>query len=169
MPLIEALQTALRRLPDSPNPEEADLHWTHAFIAFHGRRHPHELGALEITPFLNDLAVRRRTSASSQNQALCALVFLSRKLLDLDLPALAGLERARRPMHLPAVLSRHEVIALLDQLVPPFRLIGELLYGAGLRLSEAVSLRVKDIDFDRRQITVRRGKGERDQIGRAHV
>jgi integron integrase len=163
MTLIEALQNTLRRLHYSPRTEEAYVHWTREFIRFHQRRHPRELGAPEITAFLNDLAVRRRTAASTQNQALCALVFLYRKVLELEVPALTGLERAHRPVHLPAVLSRREVVALLDHLEPPFRLIGELLYGAGLRLLEALSLRVKDIDFDRHQITVRRGKGERDR------
>ena len=163
MTLIEALQNTLRRQHDSPRTEEAYVHWTRAFIAFHDRRHPRDLGPAEITAFLNELAVRRRTSASTQNQALCALVFLYRKVLEIDLPPLVGLERARRPTHLPAVLSRHEVVALLDRLEPPFRLIGELLYGSGLRLSEALSLRVKDVDFERRQLTVRRGKGERDR------
>jgi integron integrase len=163
MTLIEALQATLRRLHYSPRTEDAYIHWTREFIRFHGRRHPRDLGAPEITAFLNDLAVRRRTSASTQNQALCALVFLYRKVLDLDVPALDGLERARRPTHLPAVLSRHEVMALLDRLDPPIRIVGELLYGAGLRLLEAVSLRVKDVDFDRRQLMVRRGKGERDR------
>ncbi len=163
MTLIEALRATLRRLHYAARTEEAYVQWTRAFIAFHGRRHPRDLGAPEITAFLNDLAVRRRTSASTQNQALCALVFLYRRVLELDVPALDGLERARRPANLPAVLSRQEVTALLDQLHPPFRLLGELLYGAGLRLSEAISLRVKDVDFDRRQIMVRRGKGERDR------
>jgi len=163
MTLIEALQTTLRRQHYSPRTEEAYVHWARAFIAFHGRRHPRELGPPEITAFLNDLAVRRRSSASTQNQALCALVFLYRKVLEVDLPPLVGLERARRPVTLPAVLSRHEVVTLLDRLDPPFRLLGELLYGSGLRLSEALSLRVKDVDFDRHQLTVRRGKGERDR------
>lgn len=163
MTLIEALRTTLRRLHYAQRTEEAYVQWTRAFITFHGRRHPRELGAPEITTFLNDLAIRRRTSASTQNQALCALVFLYRKVLGMEVPSLVGLERARRPTHLPAVLSRQEVSGLLDRLESPFRLVAELLYGAGLRLSEALSLRVKDIDFDRRQIMVRRGKGERDR------
>jgi len=163
MTLVEALQNTLRRLHYSPRTEEAYVYWTREFVRFHDRRHPRDLGAPELTAFLNDLAVRRRSSASTQNQALCALVFLYRRVLELDLPALAGLERAQRPVHLPAVLSRHEVIALLDELHAPFRLIAEILYGAGLRLGEALCLRVKDIDLDRHQITVRRGKGERDR------
>jgi integron integrase len=163
MTLIEALQNTLRRLHYSPRTEEAYVHWTRAFIAFHGRRHPREMGAPEITAFLSDLAVHRRVSASTQNQALCALVFLYRRVLAITFPPLSGFERAHRPAHLPTVLSRAEVATVLEHLEPPFRLIGELLYGAGLRLSEGTSLRVKDIDFDRRQITVRRGKGERDR------
>jgi integrase len=118
------------------------------------------------TAFLNDLAVRQRTSASTQNQALCALVFLYRKVLEVDMPALDGLQRARRPEHLPTVLSRPAVRALLDQLQPPFRLLGELLYGAGLRVNEALALRIKDVDLDRHQITVRRGKGAHDRTAR---
>jgi len=163
MTLFEAVSTTIRRLHYSPRTEEAYLHWVREFVRFHNRRHPREMGAAEITAFLNDLAVRRHTSASTQNQALCALVFLYRKVLELDMPALEGLERARRPDHLPNVLSRRDVVALLDRLEPPFRLLGELLYGSGLRLQEAISLRVKDVDLERHQITVRRGKGAQDR------
>jgi integrase len=121
------------------------------------------MGAEEITAFLNELAIARRTSASTQNQALCALLFLYKRVLDLEMPWLEALERARRPEHLPAVLSRQDTLALLDHLVPPFRLIGEILYGSGLRLLESLAIRVKDIDLDRRQIMVRRGKGQNDR------
>ncbi len=163
MKLSEAIRTTIRRLHYSPRTEESYVRWALAFVGFHGRRHPRELGAPEITAFLNDLAVRRRVSASTQNQALCALVFLYRRVLEVEMPELTALERARRPDHLPTVLSRREVRALLDHLEPPFRLIGELLYGAGLRVGEALSLRVKDVDLDRHQITVRRGKGQHDR------
>jgi len=163
MTLFEAVTVTLRRLHYSPRTEESYLRWVRDFVRFHQRRHPREMGAAEVTAFLNDLAVRRRVSASTQNQALCALVFLYRKVLELDLPALAGLQRAQRPEHLPTVLSRRDVMALLEQLEAPFRLLGELLYGAGLRLQEALSLRVKDVDLDRHQITVRRGKGAHDR------
>lgn len=163
MTLFEAVSTTLRRLHYSPRTEEAYLAWVRAFVRFHNRRHPRDLGAAEITAFLNDLAVRQRTSASTQNQALCALVFLYRKVLEADMPALDGLQRARRPEHLPTVLSRPAVRALLDQLHPPFRLLGELLYGAGLRVNEALALRIKDVDLERHQITVRRGKGAHDR------
>ena len=163
MTLFEAVTVTLRRLHYSPRTEESYLRWVRDFVRFHQRRHPREMGAAEVTAFLNDLAVRRRVSASTQNQALCALVFLYRKVLELDLPALDGLQRAQRPEHLPTVLSRPDVLALLDHLHPPFRLLGELLYGSGLRLQEALSLRVKDVDLDRHQITVRRGKGAHDR------
>lgn len=163
MTLIEAVHSAFRRLHYSPRTEEAYLHWIRAFIAFHAGRHPRVLGAPEITAFLNHLAVERRTSASTQNQALCALLFLYRRVLDLPMPDLHGLERAHRPVHLPAVLGRRDVAALLEHLLPRFRLIAELMYGSGLRLMETLALRVKDIDLDRRQIMIRRGKGNRDR------
>jgi integrase len=112
---------------------------------------------------LNHLATERRVSASTQNQALCAIVFLYRRVLDLPMPELAGLERARRPEHLPSVLSRREVFLVLEHLEPTHRLIAELLYGSGLRLLECLSVRDKDVDLERHQITVRRGKGEHDR------
>jgi len=163
MTLIETVQSTIRRLHYSPRTEEAYLHWIRAFIRFHGGRQPRDMGAPEMTAFLNHLAVQRWVSASTQNQALCALVFLYRRVLGLELPGLEGLERARRPEHLPAVLSRHEVLAVLDKLDPPFRLIGEILYGGGLRLLECLSMRVKDVDLERRQIMVRRSKGNHDR------
>lgn len=121
------------------------------------------MGAPEATAFLNHFAVQRRISASTQNQALCALVFLYRRVLGLEMPALEGLECAPRPDHPPAVLSRRDVLTLLDKLEPQFRLIGESLYGSGLRLLECLSVRVKDVDLERRQIMVRRGKGSHDR------
>jgi integron integrase len=163
MTLLEAVSATIRRLHYSPRTEEAYLQWIRAFVGFHRGRHPREMGAAEVTTFLNHLAVERRVSASTQNQALCALVFLYGRVLGLELPELAGLDRARRPHHLPAVLSRREVIALLDRLEPPFRLIGEILYGSGLRLLECLAIRIKDVDLERHQITVRRGKGQHDR------
>ncbi len=163
MTLFEAVSVTLRRLHYSPRTEESYLRWVRAFVRFHDRRHPREMGAAEVTAFLNDLAVRRRVSASTQNQALCALVFLYRRVLELDLPALDDFQRAQRPTSLPTVLPRRDVLALLDRLEPPFRLLGELLYGSGLRLQEALCLRVKDVDLERHQIVVRRGKGAHDR------
>jgi len=161
--LLEALHGAFRRLHYSSRTEEAYIHWIRALVRFHGGRHPRELDAAQITAFLNHLAVDRRASASTQNQALCAVVFLYRRVLDLPMPELANLERARRPEHLPAVLSRREVLLVLDRLAPAFRLVGDLMYGSGLRLSECLAIRIKDVDLERRQIMVRRGKGEHDR------
>lgn len=163
MTLIEAVQAALRRGHYSSRTEEAYVHWIRAFVRFHHRRHPREMGAQEITAFLNELALVRRTSASTQNQALCALVFLYRRVLQIEMPELFGLHRARRPVHLPAVLGRRDVQALLDKLKPPFLLMGEMFYGSGLRLMECVSLRIKDVDLDRHQVLVRAGKGHKDR------
>ena len=148
MTLIEAVQSTIRRLHYSPRSEEAYLHWNRAYIRFHGGRRPRDMGAPEMTAFLNHLAVQRRVWASTQNQALCALVLLSRRVLGLKMPGLEGMERARRPEHLPAVLSCPEVLAVLDKLDPPFRLIGEILYGSWLRLLECLSVRVKDVDLE---------------------
>lgn len=163
MTLFEAVRNTVRRLHYSPRTEEAYLHWIRAFIRFHNGRHPREMASAEATAFLSHLAVQRRVSASTQNQALCAIVFLYKRVLSLEMPALDGLERARRPVHLPAVLSRREVQAILQALEPPFRLIAEMLYGSGLRLLECLSLRVKDVDLERHQIMVRRGKGNHDR------
>ncbi|XXT21169.1 integron integrase [Sorangium sp. So ce429] len=163
MTLIEAVRATVRRLHYSPRTEEAYVHWIRKFIRFHSGKHPRRMGAEEVTAFLNELAVARRIAASTQNQALCALLFLYKRVLDLQIPRLEALERARRPEHLPSVLSRQETLTLLEHLVPPFRLIGELLYGSGLRLLEALSIRVKDVDLERRQIVVRRGKGQHDR------
>ena len=163
MTLIKAGQTTIRCLHYSPRIAEAYLKWICAFIRCHGGRHPRDMGAPEATGFLNHLAVERRVSASTQNQALCALVFLYRRVLGLEMPDLKGLERARRPDHLPAVLSRRDVHALLDKLEPPFRLIGEILYDSGLCLLECLSVRVKDVDLERRQIMPRRGKRNHDR------
>ncbi|WP_437550996.1 phage integrase N-terminal SAM-like domain-containing protein [Sorangium sp. So ce367] len=160
MTLIEAVRATIRRLHYSPHTEEAIVHWIRQFIRFHSGKHPGQMGAEEVTTFLDELAIERRTAASTQNQALCALLFLYKRVLDLQIPRLEALERARRPEHLPSVLSRQETLTLLEHLVLPFRLIGELLYGSGLGLLEARSIRVKDVDLDRWQIMVRRGKAQ---------
>ncbi len=161
--LAEALHLVVRRLRYSPRTEESYRFWLRQFVRFHDGRNPSEMGAAEVTAFLNSLA-RSRHSASSQNQALCALVFIYGRVLNVEMPLLEGLERARRPEHLPEVMSPGEVAALLAQLRPPFQLMGELLYGSGLRLMECVSLRVKDVEFERRRIVVRSGKGEKDRV-----
>ncbi len=163
MTLLEAVRNTLHRLHYSPRTEESYLHWIRAFIRFHDGRHPRDMGALEATAFLNHLAVQRRVSASTQNQALCALVFLYKRVLSLEMPAPEGLERARRPEHRPAVLSRREVQTLLEARHPLFRFIAEILYGSGFRRLECLALRVKDVDLERHQIMVRRAKRSHDR------
>ena len=151
----------LRRM--SPRTEEAYLHWMRRFVAFHGGRSPADLGAEHVTAFLSDLATRGRVAASTQNQALAALLFLYRDVYGADLPWLDELVHAKRPARVPAVLSRDEVRRVLGRMDGTPRLMATLLYGAGLRLLECCRLRVKDIDFDRSEILVRDGKGAKDR------
>jgi integron integrase len=132
-------------------------------VLFHGKRHPMELGADEVTRFLSSLAEVQGVSASTQNQALSALLFLYRRVLGVELPWLDGLVHAKRSAHVPVVLSRAEVAAVLAGLSGPSWIMAALLYGAGLRLLECLQLRVKDVDFARGEIVVRRGKGGRDR------
>lgn len=143
--------------------EKAYVGWIRRFILFHAKRHPADMGPAEITAFLSSLAVERHVSASTQNQALSALLFLYRVVLGTDVPWLDDLVRAKRPPRLPTVLSRDEVHAVLGSLSGMPRLMVTLLYGAGLRLIECARLRVKDVDFERGQILVRAGKGNRDR------
>jgi integron integrase len=144
--------------------EDAYVSWARRYILFHGKRHPSVLGAAELTSFLSDLASRQQVAASTQNQALNALLFLYRDVLGVPAPVLDGVVRARGPTRLPTVLSRDEVRLVLGQLAGTLRLIGTLLYGAGLRLGECLELRVKDLDVGRGQIVVRRGKGQKDRV-----
>ena len=147
----------------SPRTEEAYVFWIRRYVLFHGKRHPAELGGAEVTRFLSHLAVATRVSASTQNQALSALLFLYRRVLHIDLTWLEGLVRAKRPARLPVVLSRDEVAAVLAHLDGVRWLVAALLYGAGLRLLECLQLRVKDVDLVRNEIVVRAGKGDRDR------
>ena len=139
------------------------MDWVRRFILFHGKRHPRELRPEAITEFLNDLATRLHVAASTQNQALNALVFLYRRVLGVDIGELGGLVRARKARRLPVVLTRGEVLALLGHLSGAQRLVATLLYGSGLRLLECLRLRVKDVDFERCEIVVRQGKGGKDR------
>jgi integron integrase len=150
----------------SPRTEACYLHWVRQFILFHGKRHPRELGAPEVEQFLTHLAVQGRVSASTQNQALNALVFLYQQVLEIDLGRFEAV-RARRPKRLPVVLSPDEVAAVLAHVVGgegAFGLMARLLYGCGLRLLECCRLRIKDIDVARGQIVVRGGKGNKDRV-----
>ncbi len=151
----------LRRL--SPRTEAAYLSWMRRYHAFNGGRDPARVGAAEVTEFLSALATHANVAASTQNQALAAIIFLYRHVLEIDLPWLDDLVRARRPQRLPVVLSRAEVDLVLGGLEGVPQLMATLLYGAGLRLMECCQLRVKDVDFGRHQITIREGKGNKDR------
>jgi len=158
------VRAALRARHYSCRTEKAYVHWIKRYIFFHGKRHPAEMGAAEVTAFLTALAVRDRVAASTPNQALNALLFLYREILGVELPWLDGLVRAKRPQHLPTVLTREEVRTVLEQLDRAPRLMALLLYGAGLRLLECCRLRIKDVDFATSQITIRDGKGSKDRV-----
>jgi len=161
---LDSVRNAIRRRHYSRRTEEVYVHWIKRFIFFSGKRHPAELGAAEVTAFLNHLARERNVAANTQNQALSALLFLYKEVLVQPLPWLDGLERARRPARLPSVLTVEEVMRLLAGLHGVRWLMASLLYGAGLRLRECLSLRVKDVDFGYRQIVVRDGKGGKDRV-----
>jgi integron integrase len=144
--------------------EQSYVQWLRRFIAFHGRKHPREVGAVGVEQFLTHLAVDRKVSAATQNQALQALLFVYRHVLEIDLPWLEGITRASQPKRLPVVLSRQEVHALLSQLQGTAWLVASLLYGSGLRLTEGLRLRVKDIAIERGELIVRESKGGKDRV-----
>ena len=161
--LLERARDILRANYYSRRTEEAYLGWMRRYILFHGKRHPRELREPEVGAFLSDLTVRLEVAASTQNQALSALLFLYAKVLGRPLHELGPVERARRPKKVPAVLTRPEARALLAQLEGAEWLMASLLYGSGLRVLEMLRLRVKDVDFGYRQITIRDGKGRKDR------
>jgi len=162
--LLDRVRDAIRRLHYSSRTEETYIHWIKRFIYFSGKRHPADMGGEEVTAFLNHLARDREVAAATQNQALAALLFLYKEALGTPLPWLEGLDRAKRPEHVPTVLSREEVTRLLNAMDGTKWLMASLLYGAGLRLRECLKLRVKDVDFSYRQILVRDGKGAKDRV-----
>jgi len=161
--LLEQLRNEIKRRNYSIRTERAYSDWVKRFIFYHDKRHPKDMGAPEVQQFLTYLAVERKVSASTQNQALCALVFLYREILNMDLGILENLQRAKRPVLVPVVLTREEVKALMAHLSGLHWTMAQLMYGAGLRLMECVRLRVKDIDFGYKEITVRHGKGHKDR------
>ena len=162
-PLLERLRHHIRLKHYSIRTEDAYVQAVRRFILFHSKRHPSEMGAEEIRQYLSYLANSKNVAASTQNQALSALLFLYREVLGVDLPFVEGIAHARRPARVPTVLTREEARRLLSALSGVHRLMAGLLYGSGLRLMECVRLRVKDVDFGYRQITVRDGKGEKDR------
>lgn len=163
--LRHALVSAIRVRHYSRRTEQAYWHWTRAFVLWSGKRHPVDMGAPEVGAFLTHLATERKVSASTQRQALAALLFLYRCALQIELPWVDDIVRAKQPQRLPVVLTRDEVARLWDQIPAASRrgLVLRLLYGTGLRLMEGLRLRVKDIDFAAGAITVRGGKGDKDR------
>jgi integron integrase len=161
--LLDQVRDALRIKHSSIRTEQAYVNWIKRFIFFHHKRHPRDMGVSEVEAFLSYLAGDERVAASPQNQALSALLFLYREALHQDLGPVDAL-RAQKPRRLPTVLTRDEVQRLLGHLSGTHQLMARLLYGSGLRLMECVRLRVKDLDFDDRTVTVRDGKGGQDRV-----
>ncbi len=162
--LLDQVRSKLRVKHYSIRTEDAYADWIKRFILFHDKRHPSEMGAREVEAFLTDLAVSRKVSASTQNQAKSAILFLYREVLQKELAWLENVTSARAPERLPVVLTVAEIRAVLTRLKGTHWLIASLLYGAGMRLMEAVRLRVKDVEFSRHEIIVREGKGFKDRV-----
>jgi integron integrase len=162
--LLDRVRDKIRAKHYSLRTEQAYRAWIRRFILFNNKRHPSEMSAAEIEAFLSHLAVEGRVAASTQNQALASILFLYREVLEINLPWIDNVVRARMPARVPVVLPRTDVQRLLDHLHGEFHLVGQLLYGSGLRLMETLRLRVKDIDFEYRQIVVRNGKGSKDRV-----
>jgi integron integrase len=164
--LLDQVRWAIRLRRYSRRTEDAYVNWIRRFILYHGKRHPAEMSDVEVTAFLSHLAVCRRVSASTQNQAMSAILFLYRVVLKQELPWMSGIARAKRPVRLPVVLTRAEVKQVFALLGATTRLPAMLLYGSGLRLMECLRLRIKDVDLDLdgRRIIVRGGKGQKDRV-----
>ncbi|VAW49081.1 Integron integrase IntIPac [hydrothermal vent metagenome] len=143
--------------------EEAYVGWIKRFIFFHNKRHPKDMGKIEMEQFLTHLAVERNVAASTQNQALAALLFMYKEVLQIEPPWVENVTRAKKPVRLPVVLTKHEVKHLFEYIPRNYQLHVQLLYGCGLRLMELVRLRIQDIDFGYNTITVRSGKGDKDR------
>lgn len=162
--ILDQVRAAIRRRHLRPSTEESYVSWIKRFIRFHKLRHPKDLGAPEIEAFLSFLAVSLKVSASTQNQALSALLFLYRSVLEMEeRPDLDAIVHAKRLQRLPTVMSPVEVMLVLNEMRGKAALVAQLLYGAGLRLLEGLSLRVKDVDFSNHQLMVRNGKGGKDR------
>jgi len=162
--LLDRLRERLRYLHSSIRTEEAYVHWVRAFVRFHGLRHPRQMGAGEVQAFLTWLAVERHVSSSTHRQALAAVLFLYQQVFGLRLPWMDAMDRPQRKQRLPAVLSADEVRAVLALLEGTHAVLARLLYGTGMRITEALQLRAKDVDFERRVILVRCGKGGKERV-----
>jgi len=162
--LLDQVRHALRARRYSLRTEHTYVQWIRRYVLFHRKRHPLEMGAPEVNDFLSDLALNKRVAASTQNQALCAILFLYKRVLHRDIGPLGQVIRARKQRRLPVVLSREEVRRILGQLSGTKWLMASLLYGTGMRLIECLRLRIKDLDFSYQQIFVREGKGGKDRV-----
>ena len=162
--LLDQVRDRLRLKHYSIRTETQYVQWIRRFILFHDKRHPRDMGVAELEAFLTHLAVEGRVAASTQNQALSALLFLYREVLAINLPWLDNVVRAKTPQRLPVVLTRQEVVSVLDGMSGVHGLMARLLYGTGMRLMECVRLRVKDVDFEQAKILIRDGKGAKDRV-----
>jgi len=162
--LLDQVRARIRVKHYSIRTEDQYVQWIKRYIYFHGKRHPRDLGAAAVEAFLSDLAVNGRVAASTQNQALSALLFLYREVLEIALPWLDNITRAKPSQRLPVVLTPAEVRAVLERMDGVYGLMARLLYGTGMRLMECVRLRVKDVDFGRNEILIRDGKGAKDRV-----
>ncbi len=164
MKLLERVRREIRRRNYSYSTEKIYSDWIKRYIRFHNMKHPENLNHMDIVKFLNHLALNENVAASTQNQALCSLVFLYKQILNKDIGELSNFKRAKKPKHLPTVLSKNEVKKVLLNMEGVPLIVSSLLYGAGLRISETLRLRIHDLDFDYLQIIVRSGKGKKDRI-----
>ncbi|MBT8392592.1 MAG: integron integrase [Ignavibacteriaceae bacterium] len=162
--LLDKVRTELRSKHYSKRTEAVYTNWIKRFILFNNKRHPRDMGADEIKAFINNLATNHHVSSSTQNQALQSILFLYKHIVKKDIAFIDSISRAKRIKHLPVVFSRNEVLIILNNLSGINKLFVSLLYGTGMRLSEGLRLRIKDIDFEMNQINVRDGKGEKDRI-----
>jgi len=162
--LLDQLRARIRYLHYSRSTEASYVQWARRFILFHNKRHPGEMGSQEIVSFLNHLVVQEHVSSSTQNQALNAILFLYKHVVEKDPGELPDFIAARRPKRLPVVLTREEVKSIFVYLDEPFLTMALLMYGAGLRIMECLRLRILDVDFGRNQLIVRQGKGRKDRI-----
>jgi integrase len=162
--LLDQVRDKIRLKHYSIRTEQAYTDWIKRYILYFGKRHPREMGAPEVERFLTHLAVNGRVSASTQNQARCALLFLYKEVLAVELPWLDNVEQAKAPKRLPVVLNREEIQAILSRLNGVHWLIASLLYGTGMRIMECLRLRVQDVDMKRREILIRDGKGAKDRV-----
>lgn len=162
--LLEQVRTRIRYLHYSLQTERSYIHWIKRYIYFHNKRHPKEMAEPDIVAFLNYLATKKHVSASTQNQALCAIIFLYKQVLKIDIGELEQLTYAKRPKKLPVVLTQQEVSSVLNELNEPYRTMLGLMYGSGLRLKECLQLRIMDVDFSRLELFIRNPKGGKDRV-----